>query len=409
MYSINRPSGAKTRMAKWFPEREFFTRSRGQVKFWKLSSRLQIIIAAVIAIALVSMVAVGVYVLTSQHITERERIALDAKSAEVEALQTKVDDYRASLDRLANDLEKRQDFLDSIANNYLLTDPENPDLAKDGKATANESDKAATDEKSKSGNIADKISALIPEAAHLIQIGKRQLAFVDTLTHIANARAEAAETAIRKFGLNPDTMAAAQSSAQASAQGGPFVPYFEDGSDMQHNPRFAELTRSLERMDALERSLVGIPSGEPADMNAMSSNFGYRSDPFTGQGAMHSGIDFKGIRGQSIYAAADGQISFAGWKSGYGKTVEISHGNGMMTRYAHLSSITVQPGQQVDKGVRVGGMGSTGRSTGTHLHFEVRLNGQAINPRPFLEANTDVLKTQAVARQRTDASANAGS
>lgn len=93
---------------------------------------------------------------------------------------------------------------------------------------------------------------------------------------------------------------------------------------------------------------------------------------------------------------------FAGVKSGYGNCVEVAHGNGLVTRYAHLSSIGVRPGQKVDKGERLGGMGSTGRSTGTHLHFEVRHNDRAMNPRPFLEANRDVLKIQAVAEQRTD-------
>ncbi|MEP6011856.1 MAG: M23 family metallopeptidase, partial [Parasphingorhabdus sp.] len=90
-------------------------------------------------------------------------------------------------------------------------------------------------------------------------------------------------------------------------------------------------------------------------------------------------------------------------KSGYGKTVEITHGNGLMTRYAHLSRIGVTAGQKIEQGLQLGAMGSTGRSTGTHLHFEVRLNGKAVNPRPFLEANTDVLKVKAIARQRTAA------
>jgi murein DD-endopeptidase MepM/ murein hydrolase activator NlpD len=163
------------------------------------------------------------------------------------------------------------------------------------------------------------------------------------------------------------------------------------------------LNNALLRMDQLERTLLTIPSAMPADINMMSSGYGYRRDPFTGGGAMHSGIDFKGPHGQPILSAARGTITHAGWKSGYGKTVEITHGNGLMTRYAHLSKIQVTTGQKVKQGLQVGAMGSTGRSTGTHLHFEVRLNGTAVNPRPFLEANTDVLKVQAVARQRANA------
>jgi len=135
----------------------------------------------------------------------------------------------------------------------------------------------------------------------------------------------------------------------------------------------------------------------------ITSSYGYRRDPFTGGGAMHSGIDFKGPKGQPILAAAGGRVTHAGWKSGYGKAVEITHGNGLMTRYAHLSRIDVAAGQRIEQGIQLGAMGSTGRSTGTHLHFEVRLNGRAINPQPFLEANTDVLKVKAIARQRAKA------
>ena len=107
---------------------------------------------------------------------------------------------------------------------------------------------------------------------------------------------------------------------------------------------------------------------------------------------MHAGIDFKGPIGSPIYAAADGRVTFAGVRSGYGNAIEITHGNGMLTRYAHLSRIDVKVGQAVAAGSTIGGLGNTGRSTGPHLHFEVRINDRAVNPRPFLEAAPDVLK-----------------
>jgi murein DD-endopeptidase MepM/ murein hydrolase activator NlpD len=145
-------------------------------------------------------------------------------------------------------------------------------------------------------------------------------------------------------------------------------------------------------MAVLERALDGIPQVVPASAESITSGFGYRRDPFNGGAAMHAGLDFKGAIGSSIFAAADGEVSFAGWKSGYGHTVEVSHGNGMMTRYAHLSRIDVRPGQAVSAGTTLGGLGNSGRSTGPHLHFEVRVNDRAVNPRPFLEAAPDVLK-----------------
>jgi murein DD-endopeptidase MepM/ murein hydrolase activator NlpD len=161
---------------------------------------------------------------------------------------------------------------------------------------------------------------------------------------------------------------------------------------------------SLGRMDAMERALAAIPTSMPAAVMMMSSGFGYRSDPFTGAGAMHNGLDFKGPIGTPILAAADGRITHAGSQGGYGNTIEITHANGLVTRYAHLSGFNVKLGQKVARGAQIARMGSTGRSTGSHLHFEVRLNGQAINPRKFLEANPDVLEVQSVAGIRADTS-----
>ena len=155
---------------------------------------------------------------------------------------------------------------------------------------------------------------------------------------------------------------------------------------------FAALEGALFRMEVLERTLVAVPSGNPADVLMMSSGFGYRSDPFTRRAAMHSGIDFKGPIGAPIYAAAQGTVSFVGVKAGYGNCVEIDHGNGLMTRYAHMSRFATRVGQPVAAGAVIGAIGNTGRSTGPHLHFEVRMHDRPLNPRPFLEAAAHVFQ-----------------
>jgi murein DD-endopeptidase MepM/ murein hydrolase activator NlpD len=116
-----------------------------------------------------------------------------------------------------------------------------------------------------------------------------------------------------------------------------------------------------------------------------SSNFGYRIDPFTGQNSMHEGIDFPAETGTPIVAAASGKVVFAEWHPAYGKMVEIDHGNGLVSRYAHTSSVFVKEGDLVVRGQRIATVGSTGRSTGPHLHFEVRLNGVPQNPARFLQ------------------------
>jgi murein DD-endopeptidase MepM/ murein hydrolase activator NlpD len=127
-----------------------------------------------------------------------------------------------------------------------------------------------------------------------------------------------------------------------------------------------------------------VPGGRPVESGYISSFFGRRPDPFTGETAFHPGIDFAGAPGTRVLAVADGVVSFAGKDNGYGKLVEVTHGNGYVTRYAHNSSLLVEPGQTVRRGDALALMGSTGRSTGTHLHFEVLRDGKRMNPMAFV-------------------------
>lgn len=151
---------------------------------------------------------------------------------------------------------------------------------------------------------------------------------------------------------------------------------------------FANLFSSWKRLDngglAAPRAAIYIPTGRPVDDLALTSNFGARRDPFNGRTRMHKGIDIPGPAGTPIYATADGIVSRAQWVNGYGNLVEISHGNDTETRYGHLSKLLVDPNTRVHRGQLIGLMGSTGRSTGSHLHYEIRIAGQAINPLPFV-------------------------
>ena len=130
-----------------------------------------------------------------------------------------------------------------------------------------------------------------------------------------------------------------------------------------------------------------LPSLKPVAEAWHSSNFGRRIDPFSGQDSFHEGVDFPAEAGTPIVAAASGKVLFAGWHAQYGKMLEIDHGGGLVSRYAHASELAAAEGELVVRGQRVGSVGSTGRSTGPHLHFEVRLNGVPQNPTRFLAAN----------------------
>ncbi|MGZ8997542.1 MAG: M23 family metallopeptidase [Allosphingosinicella sp.] len=185
---------------------------------------------------------------------------------------------------------------------------------------------------------------------------------------------------LRQLGLSPDRF---------HGVGGPLEDVPSDA-----DPRFRELFASWTRTEQLEQAVVAIPSARPihTDVN-FTSGFGVRSDPFRGRAAMHGGIDLAGAIGTPIFATADGIVGRAGWNDGgYGNLVEINHGEGIQTRYGHLSRISATPGSRVRRGELIGYMGSTGRSTGSHLHYEVRIDGRAVNPIPFMQSN-DALAT----------------
>jgi murein DD-endopeptidase MepM/ murein hydrolase activator NlpD len=146
---------------------------------------------------------------------------------------------------------------------------------------------------------------------------------------------------------------------------------------------------SLARSDAEELTdmLRSVPIRKPVSGEIdETSPFGVRMDPFVHEAAMHTGIDFRGDIGEPVHATAEGTVSVAGWDGGYGRMIEIDHGNGLATRYGHLSQIDVAVGDRIRIGQVIGLIGSTGRSTGPHLHYETRVNGEAVNPQKFLDA-----------------------
>ena len=349
-------------------------RSNGQVRFIKISTRLQATAAAITAALLLAWVVTMAVMAVSSYVSARDRISLLAREAQVTSAENRVSTYRGNLKGVADDLQRRQDFIEKMVGTL-------PQDVKQGETVSNSDGEAA--------RTIDKVSLSIPEAAPLARLEARQLSFVEGLTRLADRRAAAAEAAIRKLGLNPDTMLAMAN--DKTAMGGPLLG-MATSADGSIDPRFQRLGASLARMEALQRGMIGIPNVLPASLDYISSGFGYRSDPFTGAGAFHPGLDFKGPLGAPIYAAAKGAVSFVGQRSGYGNCVEVDHGNGLVTRYAHMSGFRTTLGKAVGAGEQIGVIGSTGRSTGPHLHFEVRINDQAVNPRPFLESAPHVLE-----------------
>jgi len=360
-------------------------RSHGQVRFIKVSSQLQLRVAgAAVAAVLMWVAALGVMA-WGQFRAEADLASFALEKARIASTDERLKAYGSDLDRVVDDLQERQQFLEEMAR--ML--PE--DMVEEGATTG-----TVTNSSAEAAKTVSKVSAVIPQARGLAEVEARQLAFVERLTSFADARAQRAEAAMRKLNLDPGLL----TRETRQAMGGPFEALSGLGAGPRGkiDPRFERLGLSLARMTVLERALDGIPQVVPATVQNITSGFGYRRDPFNGHAAMHSGIDFKGAVGSPIFAAANGRVTFAGSKGGYGQAVEITHPNGMLTRYAHLSRIDVRVGQPIAAGATLGGLGSTGRSTGPHLHFEVRINDRAVNPRPFLEAAPDVLKEARGAR-----------
>lgn len=202
----------------------------------------------------------------------------------------------------------------------------------------------------------------------------------------------------------------AERPAKAPA-GGPLIAATsaEASSTLRADGDFRSLFTAWKKMDGgagIGGGAIAIPSVQPVARMDFTSNFGIRSDPFRGSAAMHAGVDIRGPVGTPIYATADGVVAEAKRRGGYGNLVEIDHGKGIATRYGHMSKILVSAGARVTRGQVIGLMGSTGRSTGSHLHYEVRMDGRAVNPIPFLTSADHLLAAQDRAVHVVPVSAN---
>lgn len=173
----------------------------------------------------------------------------------------------------------------------------------------------------------------------------------------------------------------------------------------QGDKQFQELFAKWEKLDrnagaSSVKAVVSIPSRMPLEDATLTSDFGMRDHPVLRKRARHKGVDLAAATGTPVYATADGLIEMAKWYSSYGNYIQIGHGNDLETRYAHLSRIAVSEGEMVRKGDLIGYVGSTGRSTGPHLHYEVRIAGAAVNPIPYMvESESQVAFARATGRE----------
>ena len=366
-----------------FPERHLYLRCNGETRGYVLTTGRQMLMAgAATVFGGWMMVSTGGFALTaiSESRAEAEVVRARAASERVNAdLQARLESAvmrmsatTGSLEETAQMVERRHAALTQVLGMFSGIPGSEEVLA------------PATPLDPDTNSPIRRIAAVQTDQERLIA---RAESFADN-------RAERLRLAFRLAGLNPSAYAGA-----GTALGGPLVEARDPralAAVLDVDEAFAMRIRSaadnLSDMRSLADAAERLPFDRPVGAARTTSGFGVRFDPFNGRPALHQGQDFAAPRNTPILATAPGIVSFAGVRGGYGRTVEIDHGGGFKTRFAHLNSIAVQPGQRVAVGNRIGGMGTTGRSTGVHLHYEVWMNGRPQNPARFMRAGEQIVQ-----------------
>lgn len=366
-----------SRVKTWFKARDVIFHDGRDLQRFSVGARAQAVVAGVAAVTMcfsaygVAQAAVGAVALSG--IVDAP-LSPEAKVAQMQARVVKMQSDVAAIRQVAQAhaarVEQRQALLVAVvsgkADVALLSRP-TPDI--DARA--------------------DALAAEI--VAPLKSVERRQVAVAHQARRVAEQRLARAVADVRRLGLAPERLM-----PQTAAMGGPFesVDSAATTADLRADSQFRSLFMTWKKLDGLQQGTIAIPSAQPVERLAFTSNYGIRSDPFRGTAAMHAGVDIPGPVGTPVYATADGMVDRAERAGGYGNLVELDHGKGIQTRYGHLSRILVEPGTRVVRGQLIALMGSTGRSTGPHLHYEVRIDGHAVNPVPFLQTADFLLAAQ---------------
>lgn len=371
-------STRSTPVRRWvertFPERHLYLRSGGETRGYILTTGRQMLFAGgacLLGAWLILATASTAYTLFMETNAEREvrlttnryeRLMAD-RNARLDSAVAKLNEN--SSDELARMVEKRHHALQAV---FAGVPGEEP--------TATQ---ASVDTKK------------LTPVERILAVRFDQERLIARAEQYARTRAERLRLAIKLAGVGVPAQASA--STAAAGLGGPFI----DAKDPKalavvldvDEPFAAQIQHAVADMGdvrTLEATTAKLPLSRPAFGVPQTSGFGYRADPFTGRAALHNGLDFAGPFLTPIYSTAPGVVSFTGQRTGYGNVVEIDHGGGFKTRYAHLAAYSVQVGQRVAVGQRIASMGSTGRSTGPHVHYEIWADGKPRNPIYFVRA-----------------------
>lgn len=352
-------AGLARKFRNLFKPRDIFLHDGKSLRRFTIGAKVQMAAAAALAFILAWSVVATV---TAFHAMNSD---VSRMERQVDQMQAEVAAIRVAVNERASELERRQAFLGTMLSGHASAAQLSRQLPRQIATPAN--------------------AAALAMTQNFDRVDAMQMALADRAQELTRQRYNRTASALRAVGVEPARIHA----AAQFGMGGPFEPV--DGAGDNADPRFRQLFASWRALDQLEQGAASIPSARPIAIANFTSGYGVRSDPFRGRAAMHAGIDLAGPIGTPVYATADGIVGRSEYNNGgYGNLVEINHGPGIQTRYGHLSQRIAQPGQRIRRGQLIGLMGSTGRSTGSHLHYEVRIDGRAVNPIPFMQPSNSL-------------------
>ncbi len=385
-----------------FSEKEFIIRSNGKMKIFRISSRLQwFVFMALLTVGVWMAYSYRMYSVSDRIISYQEQKLDETRSAYVDLMSDFVTVHRNITD-MVEVLGKPEEKQDGGIDEYLKKAEVIEERIR--KITANEdwisekdlNRKNAVKEALISRDVAIEEKNLMEEKVKHLENTVRslqafELDILKKVESVSNKEVDKIKTSIsavngelKKRGKYFNPLA----NSKKDSKGGVFIP---DNLASSENEELAEqAVKAFEAVDTMnyyEEAMMRLPLGKPVWTYWLSSPFGKRSDPFNAKSARHKGVDLASNKGNKIKTMAYGKVTKAGTANGYGKVVEIDHGNGFKTKYAHMNAIYVKQGQTVAKGDALGEVGSTGRSTGPHLHYEVLYDGVHLDPMVFIKAN----------------------
>lgn len=438
---MSRRSGKFRRMlSRFFKERQIYHRSDGVVHFISMSTKTQVALAMVVGAALMWVAYASVNVVFKEQIIvakERDfRVMETTLSKRLVDAQKAYDDVNMlnhiieqQFDATMDDIASRHQLLKNMVERKASIDQDIDALATGlaeaggpngqqpsngnrvmidiapGEPTPRQSRmsvlrKEASTEvilrrraAAQEGLAADAIRTMETAAADLFL---EQTLLLASIEEKAAKQIETLKLVMDSTGVESSVLVTpAKISNVALAQGGPFIDAaIADGAPSKFFQHANRAASAVDELEAMQAAIDHVPLSTPLTVSRrFTSGFGIRRDPFNGRHSSHHGVDFAAAWASPVTATAAGRVKFAGTRSGFGRVVEIDHGNGFLTRYAHMSRITVKTGSKVDLHDKVGELGSSGRSTGAHVHYEIHFKGRPINPRRFIEAGRYVFES----------------